>query len=54
MINFDFPEDEAFQNEYAHAFFGVDKIGRPFYVDKAGSVHIDRLLKVVDEDKIRK
>lgn len=47
-----FPQEEALQQEYAHAFFGCDKIGRPIYFDKAGYVLIDRLLKVVDEEAL--
>lgn len=35
-----------------HAMFGVDKIGRPFYVDKAGFVIIDKLFKVATFEAI--
>jgi hypothetical protein len=35
---------------YQHGFFGVDKIGRPFYIDNAGSIDVDKLLAAVDKE----
>lgn len=31
----------------------MDKIGRPLYVDRVGSVHADRLMKLVTDDQLR-
>jgi len=44
MGGYVFEEAEQVMNEYQHAYFGVDKIGRPFYVDRAGSVDVKRML----------
>ena len=52
MVNYVMEEEEAFQNQYSHNYFGVDKIGRPFYVDKAGYVLVYELLKVSTEERI--
>jgi len=49
-----FEEAEACLNEYQHGYFGVDKIGRPFYVDRAGSVNVHKILKITTEEKILK
>ena len=47
---YDWEMDEAMLTEYQHGFFGVDKIGRPLYIDKGGYVNIQRFLKSAGDD----
>lgn len=54
LTSFKFDEAEAVMNEYSRAFFGVDKIGRPLYVDKAGYVLVDQLFKITTEERVTK
>jgi hypothetical protein len=44
--------DALITEEYARGFFGVDKIGRPLYVDKAGYVKADKLLQKVSYEEV--
>ena len=53
-IDFEFPEEEKLMEVYQNNFFGVDKIGRPFYVDRIGTVRVERLLKIVSEESLWK
>lgn len=43
-LDFDFHEEEKLMEVYQHNFMGVDKIGRPFYVDRIGLVRVEKLL----------
>ena len=36
--DFQFPEEEETLKYYPRAYFGVDKLGRPLYVDRAGQI----------------
>jgi len=54
LVGYEFPEAEAVMNEYQHGFFGVDKIGRPLYVDRAGSVNVNKIFKITSEERIIK
>ena len=42
--NWDVRKTEDILSEYTHGFYGVDKIGRPIYIDKAGCTVISKLL----------
>ena len=53
--NWDLQKTEDILSEYAHGFFGVDKIGRPIYIDKAGCTEVKKLLaKATLDDCIKK
>lgn len=41
---FDFPEQEEVLKYYMKGYFGVDKIGRPLYVDRCGLIKVDKLM----------
>jgi hypothetical protein len=36
---------------YQRGFFGVDNIGRPIFVEKIGSIDVDKCLNLVSEDE---
>ena len=37
---------------YPRGFFGVDKIGRPIFVERNGSIEVEKLLNLVQEDEL--
>lgn len=49
-------EIDAAYNEsykyYPRGYFGVDKIGRPIYVDRIGGIKVDKLFQTVPEPKM--
>lgn len=51
-LDFVFHEREAYTPLHQHGFFGVDKIGRPIYVNRIGTVRSEKLLKVIEEDRL--
>lgn len=53
LNNWTIEDTATILKEYQNGFFGVDKIGRPLYIDKAGYVHVDRLLALMDAEKLR-
>ena len=34
---------------YGRGYMGVDKIGRPIYIEKTGKMNVDALWKIIDE-----
>ena len=41
------PEDyEVVYKNYQRGFMGVDKIGRPMFIDKIGTMNINEILKM--------
>ena len=37
---------------YQRSYFGVDKIGRPFYIDRSGSINVPAILKATTLDRM--
>lgn len=37
---------------YPRGFFGVDKIGRPIYVERNGMIEVDKLLGLLPEEEL--
>jgi|OM-RGC.v1.033963394 hypothetical protein len=52
VLSFEYPEAEEVMNEYARGYFGVDKIGRPIYIDKCGCCKVDKLMKITTFERI--
>ena len=54
ILDFEYQEAEVVMNEYARGFFGVDKIGRPIYIDKCGCCKVDKMMKLTTFDRLFK
>ena len=52
LDTFEFPELDEVLKYYMKGYFGVDKIGRPLYVDRSGLIKVDKLLQVSTEERI--
>ena len=52
MNNYECPEYSDIVDAYPHAYYGVDKIGRPVYVDRLGSIDIVKIFEVCSTDTI--
>ena len=53
LVNFPKEKEPKFSQQLPHyqrGYFGVDKIGRPIYVDRMGSLKADKVLAIVDEE----
>ena len=54
--NFEAERDQAFNKAvvdyFPRCYSGVDKLGRPIFVDYSGSFKVPDLLKAVDEEKM--
>ena len=51
-FNFD-KKEEIFQN-YKRGYCGVDKIGRPIYIEQSGSIAPDKIFGICDEEYLWK
>ena len=40
---YEFPERAAVQEVYPHGYYGVDKLGRPVYIERFGLLNVTRL-----------
>ncbi|KAK3039470.1 hypothetical protein RJ639_028052 [Escallonia herrerae] len=51
---FKFEEYEEVKRCYPHGFHGVDRYGRPLYIERIGMVNLDALLRVTSMDRFLK
>jgi hypothetical protein len=52
--SFDFSELERFRNVYPHGYHGVDKTGRPLYIERYSKMNADYLYKITTLDRVSK
>ncbi len=43
LEDFDFPELDAVKKLFPHGYHGLDKIGRPIYIEKMGHLDTEKL-----------
>jgi hypothetical protein len=54
MTNYKCEELPAIIDAYPHAYYGCDKIGRPIYYDRIGSIDIVKIFQAAPTDTIFK
>lgn len=52
--DFVFEEEDAVRDCYPRYYHGVDKAGRPIYIENVGAIDIKTLFKVTDEERMTK
>jgi len=53
VLNLEFPEINAAKQYYAHGFFSTDKLGRPVYIERVGTIRLDKLEQAMSLDRFR-
>lgn len=48
---FNFEERSLVQEKYPHGYHGIDKLGRPVYIERFGILNIEELFKVTTEER---
>jgi hypothetical protein len=43
---YDYAERAAIQEHYPHGYHGVDKLGRPVYIERFGLLNVPRLFEI--------
>jgi len=50
LTEFKFEEEKQVMESYQRAYFGTDKTGRPFYIDKSGCIDVKGIKKAIGDD----
>jgi len=50
--DFDFSERDAVQAIYPHGYHGVDRIGRPIYIERIGILNVPKLFEITTEERM--
>jgi hypothetical protein len=48
----EFPEEPEIRRLYPQGYHGVDKMGRPLYIERLGMVDVSKLLKTVNKERL--
>ena len=43
---YDYSERRAIQEHYPHGYHGIDKLGRPVYIERFGVLNVTELFKI--------
>jgi hypothetical protein len=54
IMEFRFEELEQFRTVYPHGYHGIDKVGRPIYIERYAKMNADYLHKITTLDRIAK
>jgi len=52
VAHYDFPELNEAKQHYPHAWFRTDKQGRPMFIERPGKVHLEKLNKVMTNERL--
>lgn len=50
LTSFDFGKKEAIAQHYPRGYCGIDKLGRPIYIENSGMINAAKIWEVCDED----
>lgn len=51
-LDWDFPERKQVEDIYPRAYHGIDKLGRPVYIERIGNLDIPKLWTVTNEERM--
>eukprot|EP00357_Protocruzia_adherens_P022872 CAMPEP_0114979626 /NCGR_PEP_ID=MMETSP0216-20121206/4476_1 /TAXON_ID=223996 /ORGANISM="Protocruzia adherens, Strain Boccale" /LENGTH=384 /DNA_ID=CAMNT_0002340973 /DNA_START=215 /DNA_END=1369 /DNA_ORIENTATION=- len=52
--NFDFHEKDAVKENYPHGYHKTDKLGRPIYIERLGSMNIKKVFEITTKERMLK
>ena len=47
-----FDKGEALKDHYPRGYCGIDKLGRPVYVERHGLINIDKVYEIVSDEEL--
>ena len=51
---FKFPEYTEVKKCYPHGFYGLDKCGRPVYIERSGMIDVNKLWQITTQERLIK
>ena len=54
IVDYLFEERQAVQQVYPHGYHGVDKLGRPVYIERFGLLNVPKLFELTTEERMVK